>query len=332
MAEEPKKPGEEAGGRSHDKPKLSIEQQVVHLKAKGVKFEGCTEEDARAYLSQECGFYELTSYRKLFAKRQGGEHDGEYANLDFSQLVAFAELDEMLREALFAMTRRIEHCSKVALKHDIAEREGEDGYSIVADYMASLSPKSRGYRESELERNGRNNYTRAVYEKYKRDMPSWVFLELVPFGTLVDFIRFCGQRWGDRALEQSHYDLKKVKSVRNCSAHGSCIINTFAEGANSRRTTSRSTLEAVSKLGLSKPTRQKWLRNAAVQEIAITLVRYAQDVPDCPARERDERRLAEFFSEFDADGGLLPRTGPDATAAAAIKFMKSLTISLGLIN
>ena len=218
------------------------------------------------------------------------------------------------------------------MKRNISERNDEDGYAIVADYMASLTPKSRSYREAELERNGRNKYTKAVYEKYEKRMPSWVFLELVPFGTLVDFIRFCGARWDDKDFEQSHYDLKKVKSVRNCAAHGSCIINTFAEGANSRRTTSKKTLEAVAKLGLSKPTRQKWLRNAAAQEIAITLVRYAQDVPSCSARKRDAEKLRGFFNAVEGAGDLLPKTGPDATAAAAINFIRSLTKSLGLLD
>lgn len=322
----------ESGNGYHDKPKLTIAQQIAHLEVKGVTFDRYSKERAAAYLSDECDFYELTSYRKLFAKRQGGKRNGEYANLDFAQLVIFAELDEMLREVLFVMTRHIEHSCKVDLKRNISERNDEDGYAIVADYMASLTPKSRSYREAELERNGRNKYTKAVYEKYEKRMPSWVFLELVPFGTLVDFIRFCGARWDDKDFEQSHYDLKKVKSVRNCAAHGSCIINTFAEGANSRRTTSRKTLEAVAKLGLSKPTRQKWLRNAAAQEIAITLVRYAQDVPSCSARKRDAEKLRGFFNAVEGAGDLLPKTGPDATAAAAINFIRSLTKSLGLLD
>lgn len=315
----------------HDKPKLAIAQQIDHLKVKGIKFEKCSEDEASRYLSEVCDLYELTSYRKLFAKRQGGKHDGEYANLDFAQLVIFARLDEMLREALFPMTTRIEHFGKVTLKCRIAELEDEDGYSIVADYIASLMPKEKNYRKAELERNSGNRYTKPVYEKYKEDIPSWVFLELVPFGTLVDFIRFCGLRWGDRALARSHYDLKKVKSVRNCTAHGSCIINTFADGANARHTTSTDTLGAVAKLGLSKPTRQKWLRNAATQEIAIALVRYAAMVPDCPAKKRDLKRLADFFNEVDRAGDLIPKTGPDATAWAAIEFMRSLTKSLGLV-
>ena len=151
----------ESGNGYHDKPKLTIAQQIAHLEAKGVTFDRYSKERAAAYLSDECDFYELTSYRKLFAKRQGGKRNGEYANLDFAQLVIFAELDEMLREVLFVMTRHIEHSCKVDLKRNISERNDEDGYAIVADYMASLTPKSRSYREAELERNGRNKYTKA---------------------------------------------------------------------------------------------------------------------------------------------------------------------------
>lgn len=122
----------ESGNGYHDKPKLTIAQQIAHLEAKGVTFDRYSKERAAACLSDECDFYELTSYRKLFAKRQGGKRNGEYANLDFAQLVIFAELDEMLREVLFVMTRHIEHSCKVDLKRNISERNDEDGYAIDA--------------------------------------------------------------------------------------------------------------------------------------------------------------------------------------------------------
>ena len=69
----------ESGNGYHDKPKLTIAQQIAHLEAKGVTFDRYSKERAAAYLSDECDFYELTSYRKLFAKRQGGKRNGEYA-------------------------------------------------------------------------------------------------------------------------------------------------------------------------------------------------------------------------------------------------------------
>ena len=163
-------------------------------------------------------------------------------------------------------------------------------------------------------------------------MPVWAFLELTSFGTLADFVRFCGNRWGDKSLVRAHYDLKKVKSVRNCAAHGSCIINVFAEGKNFRHTTSVDTLDAVARVSLSKATRKKWMRNSATQEIAITLVRYSKDVRDAESKEKAERWLEGFFDEVRQDADLLPQTGPDATSAAAFNFMEALTKSLGLIK
>lgn len=76
---------------------------------------------------------------------------------------------------------------------------------------------------------GRSPYSSDLYAKYSEEMPAWAFLELTSFGTLIGFVRFCARRWGDRRLKASHYDLKRVKSVRNCAAHGSCLINCFAE-------------------------------------------------------------------------------------------------------
>lgn len=314
------------------KPKLTIAQQISHLKDKGIKFEKCGEDEAASFLAEQCDFYEATSYRKLFTKRQGGERDGEYANLDFAQLKVLAALDETLREVLFPMTRHIEHSWKVSLKRSVSEREDEDGYEIVSDYLSSLSAKDRNYRTSELKRSSLNPYTRGIYKKYAEHMPTWAFLELTSFGTLTDFVRFCGERWDDKTLTRTHYDLKKVKSVRNCTAHGSCIINSFAEGENSKHTTSVDTLSAVAASGLSKTTRKKWMRNAATQEIAVTLVRYSRDVPEGHSKDRAEKWLRGFFDEVKEANALLPQAGPDATAAAALHFIESLTRSLELIK
>lgn len=286
MAKEPQQTEEACSEKEpkQQKPKLAIAEQITHLKSKGVKFAICDEEEATSFLADVCDFYEATSYRKLFTKRQGGKHDGEYIDLDFAQLKAFFELDQTLRG------------------------------------------------DGEIKRSSRNPYAHGVYEKYADCMPVWAFLELTSFGTLADFVRFCGNRWGDKSLVRAHYDLKKVKSVRNCAAHGSCIINVFAEGENSRHTTSVDTLDAVARVSLSKATRKKWMRNSATQEIAITLVRYSKDVRDAESKEKAERWLEGFFDEVRQDADLLPQTGPDATSAAAFNFMEALTKSLGLIK
>lgn len=70
------------------------------------------------------------------------------------------------------------------------EDRGEDGYAIVADYMASLTTANREYRLRELKMSGRSPYSSSLYAKYSGDMPAWAFLELTSFGTLIDFVRF----------------------------------------------------------------------------------------------------------------------------------------------
>lgn len=67
----------EADGKASRKPILTVEEQIAHLKAKGVKFVLCDEAEAVRYLAEKCNFFKLASYRKLFAKREGGDRDGQ---------------------------------------------------------------------------------------------------------------------------------------------------------------------------------------------------------------------------------------------------------------
>ena len=109
---------------------------------------------------------------------------------------------------------------------------------FLADFMQS---QVKGYRAS-IERNlkGRigklgsaGEYTGALIAHYSEAMPIWIFLEVVPFGTLLAFYLFCASRWDDRAMRMRHSMLTEVKAVRNCCSHGTCLINGLAEGKSS---------------------------------------------------------------------------------------------------
>lgn len=311
----------------HDrKPILTIEQQIEHLKQKGVAFELCSEEEAADYLRDKCNFFKLASYRKLFSKYEGGPRDGRYVDLDFGQLRLLAALDQELRHALLGMTLDIEHFQKVTLLREMEDR-GEDGYAIVADYMASLTTANREYRLRELKMSGRSPYSSSLYAKYSGDMPAWAFLELTSFGTLIDFVRFCA-----RHLEASHYDLKRVKSVRNCAAHGSCLINCFAERGAARGSASSGVSRRVAAAGIPKATRRKWMGNTAMQEVATVLVAHSGLVPEGSSRSRAASELAEMFARADGETEALPDKGPDAAARSALEFLRRLTESLGLVE
>ena len=117
------------------KPKLTVDEQIEHLKSKGVTFDLCSEEDARETLSDKTYYFKLAAYRVLFDKRVGGERDGEYVGLDFGHLRDLAAIDHMFRYMLLPMTLDIEHFAKVKLMREVTERADEDGYSIVVDYL-----------------------------------------------------------------------------------------------------------------------------------------------------------------------------------------------------
>lgn len=316
----------------HYKRILNVDGQIEHLKSKGIKFEKLPEAEARAYLSRKCNFFKVVSYRVLFPKHHGGENDGKYVDLDFAQLKALSSLDQLLREVLLAMTLELEHFQKVSLLRKLEERKDEDGYSIVSEFMASLDDDSRRYKEEELRRSGYSPYSKELYDKYKDDMPAWAFLELTSFGTLLTFMLFCGKRWSDRGLTGVHYDFKRVKSIRNSAAHGSCIINSFSSGVTMSRSASKKVLSEVSKTGVAKATRKKRMTNPAMQEIATVLVLYAQIVPEGESRSRTVDRLKSFFARVDESRGLLPEKGPGSTAMSALGFIENLTRCLGLLK
>ena len=114
------------------KPKLTVEEQIEHLKSKGVTFELCDEGEASRILSEQDHYFRLAAYRVLFPKRVGGKHDGEYAELDFGQLVDLAGIDQELRRFLLPLTLDVENAAKTKLVEKITDNRNEDGYSVLA--------------------------------------------------------------------------------------------------------------------------------------------------------------------------------------------------------
>lgn len=235
----------------HAKPMLSIEEQVAHLEERGVSFKACSKEEAATYLALKNNYYKVVSYRKLFPIRRGGPHDGEYANLDFAYLKDLSAIDQALRYALLPMTLDIEHFAKVKLLALVAGKESEDGYSIVADYLASLTDSRRRRIDGELEVMAKDPYCGDMVAKYRDDVPIWVFAESVSFGTFIGFYRYCAERWGDKELKNEHYLLRQTKSVRNAAAHSSNIVNGFG-GQSSQVGNYKLVSEALAAIGVSK--------------------------------------------------------------------------------
>ena len=60
------------------KPFMTPERLVAALKARGVTFELCSEEEAADYLAHANNYLRTASYRKLYPVRTEGDRVGEY--------------------------------------------------------------------------------------------------------------------------------------------------------------------------------------------------------------------------------------------------------------
>lgn len=277
------------------KPKLTVEEQIEHLKSKGVTFDLCGEGEAMRILSEQDHYFRLAAYRVLFPKRIGGAHDGEYAGLDFGHLVDLAGIDQELRGFLLPLTLDVESAAKTKLVGKITEDRGEDGYSIFADYLAHLNHADRNRRKGEISRLENDAYLGPLVARYPIDeMPAWVFLELSSFGAFADFYLFCADRWGDSLMRREHYLLRCSNSLRNAAAHSSAIINGFSAIApESPIRTPNEVASALEAAGINKRSRRSKMRNIRIQQIVVLAFSHSHFVHSSN-RENAISRLSLF--------------------------------------
>lgn len=270
------------------KPLLSVEQQIEHLKSKGVIFDICSEAEAAEYLADRTYYFKLAAYRMLFQKRVGGPRDGQYINLDFGHLKELASLDRDLRYALLPLTLDVEHAARTKLIRTVTERGDEDGYSISADYMASLNHSERRRREGDIKSLLGDAYCGALVAKYgiqPQNMPIWVLMELFSFGSFTSLYLFAADRWGILSMRDEHYMLRQAQFLRNACAHSSNLINGF--DIQKSHVESNATVERkLAKTGLSHRVRTAKMKNPRLKQITTLLYLHHQLIPEGSTRMR----------------------------------------------
>lgn len=252
------------------KQMLKIEEQLDHLKNKGIKFESTSVEEAKEYLQKNNNFYKLMAYRKNFAKHPDGEDKGKYIDLNFFQLKDLSIIDMRLRYLFLHLALDIEHYAKMKLISRV-ENSNNDGYTIVSHFIDGLDEKQKEIFQKEIQRNKSNTYCGSIVEKYDGKYPIWVFVEIIPFGQLVSFYKFCAEFFDDKYMRDDYYRLLTCKEIRNASAHSNCIINDLKPDTANHRTNDAVSRE-IMKIGkISKSMRTRKMSNARMQQI-ITLL------------------------------------------------------------
>lgn len=274
----------------NSKPILTAREQVEHLKQKGVKFNVMSEADAERYLTYQSNYFKVTAYRKNYPKHTDGENAGKYINLEFAYLVDLATIDMHLRYQLVHMALDIEHHVKLQLLRAL-EAHGEDGYSIVSDYMHSLSPQQQNTFQSEINRNNNNVYCGDIVQKYGSGFPVWALIEIIPFGRLVSFYKFSASRFNDTSMMKNFYLLLTCKEIRNATAHSNCILNDLRANTTNRKADKTVSNALTATNGITAGSRRNRMSNARIQQIVTLFYEYKMIVSSDALRKREEIKL-----------------------------------------
>ena len=276
------------------KPILSIDDQIKHLKEKGIKFELINEENAKDYLWNHNNYFKLTAYRKNFDKHPDGINKDKYIDLDFAYLEDLAVIDMNLRYQIVRMALDIEHHVKLRILRRVVENN-EDGYEIIKDYVSSLEEDQKSIFENEIGRNKNNIYCGNIVDKYQDAYPVWVLVEIIPFGRLVDFYGFCADRFHDKKMKDEYYMLWTCKDIRNACAHSSCILNDLDSGTIIHGTNRYVTNELVKIKGMRSNFRRNRMSNARIQQIVTLLYVYKIFMIDKNIRLSECENLHRFI-------------------------------------
>ena len=260
------------------RPMMKISDMVPYLKSKNIKFECCSEQDAKIYLKENNNYYNVTSYKNNFVKYQCGELEGKYIDLDFAYLKDLSIIDYRTRLVLFKMIIDIEHYLKIRILNTIEGISEEDGYNIVNLYLEKdFNDKECPKRVHEsIRKKVSNEYYQKIFSKYDLDkdtkienIPIWEFLEIITFGELINFFDFFTKYY---ILDDNKYIfiLREVNKLRNAVVHNSCVLCELDKKDNTHRVDTL-VINYLKDCGIGKENRNTKLSNSRIRQITYTL-------------------------------------------------------------
>ena len=258
-----------------DRYKLSVDDQINHMKDLGITFDIMNEDKAKEFLTYNTYYFKLKSYAKNYGKYDRGEHVGKYINLDFIYLVDLSRIDLHLSRLILKLTLDIEHSLKVGLMRDITNNPHEDGYSIVKDF---LNTPNYCYICNNLAHKQTGSTCSNLIKKYDPDYPIWVLIECLSFGDFICLYEYYYNKY--EITEPDILDfLWSARFLRNSAAHSNCLINSLKTPyKNSKKRTNGSTKTAVTYLSkmadIHPESRRKKMANPVINDFIATLLLY----------------------------------------------------------
>ncbi|MFP3154190.1 Abi family protein [Lachnospiraceae bacterium ZAX-1] len=271
---------------SNRKPLKTSDELIEIMKNNGIKFNVVSEDTAKEFLKNSNYYMKLSSYRKNYNKGKDGDGREFYENLEFAYLKELSTIDMHLRYIIIKMCLDIEHSIKVNLISDIESNPKEGGYHICKKFLE----KYPWVRKS-IDRCKKSYYSRDLVNKYQDDFPIWVLIEILSFGNLIQLHILYSKIYNRHTNGKLMYE---VKSIRNASAHSSCIINNLNSGNTEYPSCVRKFVDTIPEIG--KTMASSKLKNKAICDFVSMLYVFDKEVSSNMVKKYRYEELQDLFS------------------------------------
>lgn len=273
------------------KPKLSFEEQIAHMKEKGILFTKTSEEEAANYLQRNNYYFRLKAYAKNYDKYQSTDKKGKYINLEFAYLQELTVLDMCLRNLIILMAIDVEHYLKVGLLRDVCNEANEDGYQIVSDIFYE-DDLNNMYDKMENE-----STCRDLIMKYRDDTEKfavWNIVEILSFG---DFTRLYEGFYNKYDQYSNHMVLlKPIRMIRNAAAHNNCLLNSLKTSYSRTYGPCKEVCTFLIKhVGLKSAQMNKKMDNTVLHNLTVLIYALNRVVTSDGVKNRRMNELKEFI-------------------------------------
>lgn len=271
------------------KIKLSITEQIEHMKNKGITFHELSQEEAAMFLENNTYYFKLKAYARNYDKFRDPEKNGEYIHLDFAYLKDLSTIDAHLRKIIFKMSLDLEHFLKVKMLRDFVNGS-EDGYHIV-DRFFQLNPNLK----KEIFEKQKSSTCSALINKNKEEWALWNIVEVLSFRHFIDLYQLFYSIYPSEKANQNM--LMSVRLLRNAAAHNNCLINQLRPPFEREITPNRFVYAQISKIpGIKNKTLSKKMTNPIIHDFIVLLFVYYEMV-ESNTRKKGFEEIYDFFSK-----------------------------------
>ena len=283
------------------KPMMNIDDMIISLKTKNIKFNYINEDEVKNYLMFNNSYYNVLSYEGNFERYYiNGVFVDRYIDLDFAYLKDMSIIDLRVRFLLLDMILDIEHYLKLRILNMMYAIDQEDGYRVVNLYLEKDYNNEKRLHSS-IRKKAFNSYYRKMFfdidmddDKKLEDIPIWDFLEIATMGELVDFYDFFTREYNLKEENKYIYILKEIVKLRNAAGHNTNVLTDLGESDKPQRF-SVEIIDYLDRCRIRPRARNKKMSNSRIRQITYTLYMFNKIVTSEGVKKKINKKINYLF-------------------------------------